>query len=208
MITVVSASQYPEHGDTLRAQNQYCTLWFLVLFWTPKTWDKLSSNFMASGEERPSYTNAYKRFDRKFVSSLLFICRNHGCNISHCVLCKHNPNKRCTGNFAHKYWVGDRLLAKCEGDIQVELIDTSGARVTEDLSEYRIEVPHPSPFPAIYISIQEKISEVLYTRKENSSSQDNRIYIKRHGIRTESSQLSYVREDILIDHWDHHLIEV
>ena len=58
----------------------------------------------------------------------------------HCVLCKHNPNKRCTGNFAAKYWVGDRLLAKCEGEIQVELIDTStGERVVDDLSGYRIE---------------------------------------------------------------------
>ena len=35
------------------------------------------------------------------------------------MLCKQNPNKRCTGNFAHKYWVGDKLLAKCEGEIQV-----------------------------------------------------------------------------------------
>ena len=73
-------------------------------------------------------------------SSLLAMCRNHGCNVPHCVLCKHNPNKRCTGNFAAKYWVGDRLLAKCEGEIQVELIDTStGERVVDDLSGYRIE---------------------------------------------------------------------
>lgn len=32
------------------------------------------------------------------------------------------------------------MLAKCEGEIQVELIDKSGCRVTEDLSDYRIEV--------------------------------------------------------------------
>ena len=48
--------------------------------------------------------------------------RNHGCNKGNCVLCKQNPNKRCTGNFAHKYWVGDKLLAKCEGEIQVRTI--------------------------------------------------------------------------------------
>jgi hypothetical protein len=35
------------------------------------------------------------------------------------VLCKQNPARRCTGNFAPKYWVGDRLLAKCDGEIQV-----------------------------------------------------------------------------------------
>lgn len=69
--------------------------------------------------------------------------RNHGCNVPHCVLCKHNPNKRCTGNFAGKYWVGDRLLAKCEGEIQVELIDaTTGDRVVDDLSSYRLQVCH------------------------------------------------------------------
>lgn len=58
-----------------------------------------------------------------------------------CVLCKHNPNKRCTGNFAHKYWVGDKLLAKCEGEIQVEVVDgTTGERVVEDLSDMKVEV--------------------------------------------------------------------
>lgn len=57
------------------------------------------------------------------------------------MLCKHNPNKRCTGNFAHKYWVGDKLLAKCEGEIQVEMVDgTTGERVTEDMSSIRLEV--------------------------------------------------------------------
>lgn len=62
----------------------------------------------------------------------------------HCVLCKHNPNKRCSGNFAHKYWVGDRLLAKCDGEIQVELIDTdTHQRVMEDLSDYMVEVSSP-----------------------------------------------------------------
>lgn len=36
-----------------------------------------------------------------------------------CVLCKDNPNRRCTENFAAKYWVGDKLLAKCDGEIKV-----------------------------------------------------------------------------------------
>ena len=71
----------------------------------------------------------------------LSACRNHGCNRLQCVLCKHNPNKRCTGNFAHKYWVGDKLLAKCEGEIQVELVDgMTGERVVEDLSDMKVEV--------------------------------------------------------------------
>ena len=57
------------------------------------------------------------------------------------MLCKHNPNKRCTGNFAHKYWVGDKLLAKCEGEIQIEVVDgLTGERVADDLSSLRLEV--------------------------------------------------------------------
>ncbi|KAK9803793.1 hypothetical protein WJX73_009593 [Symbiochloris irregularis] len=74
---------------------------------------------------------------------LVFVhdCRNHGCNVLHCVLCKHNPNKRCQGNFAHKYWVGDKLLAKCEGEIAVELIDSaSGERLSDNLNNYRVEL--------------------------------------------------------------------
>lgn len=72
---------------------------------------------------------------------LFGVYRNHGCNRLQCVLCKHNPNKRCTGNFAHKYWVGDKLLAKCEGEIQIELVDAmTGEQVTEDLSNIRLEV--------------------------------------------------------------------
>ena len=68
-------------------------------------------------------------------------CRYHGCNSAACVLCKHNPAKRCTGNFAHKYWVGDKLLAKCEGTIMVELIDAeTGARMTDEVQGMKIEV--------------------------------------------------------------------
>ena len=71
----------------------------------------------------------------------MLVCRHHGCNRLQCVLCKHNPNKRCTGNFAHKYWVGDKLLAKCEGEIQVEVVDgPTGERVADDLSNMRLEV--------------------------------------------------------------------
>jgi hypothetical protein len=65
--------------------------------------------------------------------------RNHGCNSGSCVLCKHNPAKRCTGNFAAKYWVGDKLLAKCEGGIAVELIDADSGERCDDLAGMRIE---------------------------------------------------------------------
>ena len=55
------------------------------------------------------------------------------------MLCKHNPAKRCTGNFAHKYWVGDKLLAKCEGAILVELIDADTGERCDDVAGMRIE---------------------------------------------------------------------
>ena len=72
--------------------------------------------------------------------------RNHGCNSGSCVLCKHNPNKRCMGNFAKKYWVGDKLLAKCEGHIVVECVDpNTGECVTEDVSDMRVEARAPAP---------------------------------------------------------------
>ena len=65
--------------------------------------------------------------------------RNHGCNSGACVLCKHNPAKRCTGNFAHKYWVGDKLLAKCEGAILVELINADTGERCDSVAGMRIE---------------------------------------------------------------------
>ena len=64
------------------------------------------------------------------------------------MLCKHNPNKRCRGNFAHKYWVGDRLLAKCDGEIQVELINIDTQQtVSAGLQDACIEVRRTRVFP-------------------------------------------------------------
>lgn len=53
------------------------------------------------------------------------------------------------GNFAKKYWVGDKLLAKCEGGIVIECIDVNtGERVTEDLGDVRVEARAPAPHRA------------------------------------------------------------
>ena len=70
------------------------------------------------------------------------MCRNHGCNTAQCVLCKHNPNKRCGVNFAGKYWVGDALLAKCEAEIDVEVLDeATQSRVdASELPAFGLEV--------------------------------------------------------------------
>ncbi|KAK9918510.1 hypothetical protein WJX75_004610 [Coccomyxa subellipsoidea] len=81
--------------------------------------------------------NGHRNLELVFVHD----CRNHGCNLASCVLCKHNPAKWCTGNFAHKYWVGDKLLAKCEGSILVEVIDAdTGERMSDEVQGMRIEV--------------------------------------------------------------------
>ena len=73
--------------------------------------------------------------------SPLSACRHLACNNGACTLCKHNPAKRCTVNFARHYHVDERLLAKCDGDIQVELLEAgTGERFQEPLVGCRAEV--------------------------------------------------------------------
>lgn len=48
---------------------------------------------------------------------------NMACTKMECMLCKHNPRKRCVHNFAPKYWVSDKVTAKCGAHIELELID-------------------------------------------------------------------------------------
>lgn len=101
-------------------------------------------------------------------------CRNHGCNLASCVLCKHNPAKRCTGNFAHKYWVGDKLLAKCEGSIVVEVIDAdTGERMVDEVQGMRIEV-RPL-FPPL--SAEPQLSFPPQTLKNHSTSMVSHLFI-------------------------------
>ena len=58
-----------------------------------------------------------------------------------CVLCEHNPHRRCNVNFAPKYLVNDVLKAKCEAPIRVEIIDRStGVPVGEDIPDVHLEV--------------------------------------------------------------------
>lgn len=58
-----------------------------------------------------------------------------------CVLCEHNPHRRCNVNFAPKYLVNDILKAKCEAPIRVEIIDrTTGVPLGEDIPEVQLEV--------------------------------------------------------------------
>ncbi len=67
--------------------------------------------------------------------------RSLGCLDPQCVLCEHNPHRRCNVNFAPKYLVSDVLKAKCDAQIRVEIIDRlTGAPITEDLPDVHLEV--------------------------------------------------------------------
>lgn len=67
---------------------------------------------------------------------------NQGCLDNECQLCKHNPNRKCVGNFNGKYLAGDILKARCGASIWVEVVNTqSGAPATpEQLGDVYLEV--------------------------------------------------------------------
>ncbi|KAL4859186.1 putative aldo-keto reductase 2 [Chlorella vulgaris] len=63
-------------------------------------------------------------------------CLSLGCLDAQCVLCEHNPHRRCSVNFSPKYLVNDVLKAKCDAPIRVELIDrATGQPIQEDLPD-------------------------------------------------------------------------
>jgi hypothetical protein len=66
--------------------------------------------------------------------------RSLGCLDPQCVLCEHNPHRRCNVNFAPKYLVNDILKAKCEAPIRVEIIDrATGVPVGEEIPDVQLE---------------------------------------------------------------------
>lgn len=74
-------------------------------------------------------------------------CRSLGCLDPQCVLCEHNPHRRCNVNFAPKYLVNDILKAKCEAPIRVEIIDRgTGVPLGEDIPDVQLEVSINLPF--------------------------------------------------------------
>ena len=67
--------------------------------------------------------------------------RSLGCLDLQCVLCEHNPSRRCSVNFASKYLVNDTLLAKCDAPIRVEVIDrTTGIPIHENIPGVSLEL--------------------------------------------------------------------
>ncbi|KAK9793199.1 hypothetical protein WJX73_002582 [Symbiochloris irregularis] len=68
-------------------------------------------------------------------------CLSLGCLDMQCVLCEHNPQRRCNVNFAPKYLVNDPLKAKCEAPIRIEVIDrATGVPVGEDIPDMHLEM--------------------------------------------------------------------
>eukprot|EP00884_Botryococcus_braunii_P005248 jgi/Botrbrau1/14724/Bobra.0108s0071.2 len=80
----------------------------------------------------------------KIVTCSLFFdmtACNLGCLDPQCVLCEHNPHRRCSVNFAPKYLVNDVLKAKCEAPIRVEVIDrATGLPLGEDIPDVHLEM--------------------------------------------------------------------
>ena len=59
--------------------------------------------------------------------------RSTGCGDADCGLCQYNPTRVCTHNFKRKYLIGDKLRAKCDGEVCLELVDsTTGECVTNN----------------------------------------------------------------------------
>lgn len=68
-------------------------------------------------------------------------CQSLGCLDPQCVLCEHNPHRRCSVNFAPKYLVNDVLRAKCDAPIRVEVVDrATGIPIGNDMPELTLEM--------------------------------------------------------------------
>lgn len=84
----------------------------------------------ASGPTRSLQPVDTSANDPSYVLLFTHDCASVGCADVACELCCHNPARRCTSNFAHKYLCGDRLRPKCDATIYVTLVEAAtGARV-------------------------------------------------------------------------------
>ncbi|KAH7619140.1 hypothetical protein Ndes2526B_g06092 [Nannochloris sp. 'desiccata'] len=87
----------------------------------------------------PDYTGALASRDLQLV--FRHDCQSLGCLDLQCVLCEHNPSRRCSVNFASKYLVNDTLHAKCDAPIRVEIIDrATGQPINEDIPGVSLEL--------------------------------------------------------------------
>ena len=99
-----------------------------------------------------SHVSAYKLQHHRWHDDF---CRSLGCLDPQCVLCEHNPHRRCNVNFAPKYLVNDILKAKCEAPIRVEIIDRgTGVPLGEDIPDVQLEVSINLPFVQIQTDLR------------------------------------------------------
>lgn len=78
---------------------------------------------------------------RRFQLVFRHDCLSLGCLDSQCVLCEHNPHRRCSVNFSNKYLVNDVLRAKCDAPIRVEVIDrVTGQPAGDALGDLTLEL--------------------------------------------------------------------
>ena len=63
-----------------------------------------------------------------------------GCLDEKCVLCEHNPKRRCSVNFCGKYLVNDPLRARCGAQIRLELVDGEGKVFTGAIPGLKLEI--------------------------------------------------------------------
>ena len=125
----------------------------LVVHWDPgslkgKSWSCFEEGWMSTHQTRRSCLRSESPTCPQAPGkhavlhcSALSMRRSLGCLDPQCVLCEHNPHRRCNVNFAPKYLVNDILKAKCEAPIRVEVIDrTTGVPLGEDISDVHLEV--------------------------------------------------------------------
>lgn len=84
-------------------------------------------------EQRPGEAN------RSYKLKFFHLCRNVGCRLSSCQLCKNNPDVVCEKDFAKSYYIGDsgKFTAACRANILVELLEEDSgeaATLQEDLT--------------------------------------------------------------------------
>lgn len=69
------------------------------------------------------------------------MCRNLGCNLIGCELCKNNPNRRCQSHFRDKYVDNTNrvFLARCMAPIMVRVVD---AVTGDEFIDDALDRPH------------------------------------------------------------------
>ncbi|GAX84826.1 hypothetical protein CEUSTIGMA_g12247.t1 [Chlamydomonas eustigma] len=113
--------------------KQFAISWShrLNLGWTPSQLDLAVNETLGSmNQQEQAISNA-----RTLRLVLRHDCQSTGCGEGGCLLCQYNPSRLCKRNLKIKYLIDDHLRAKCGAPLRVELVDDSGACVSEGLPQ-------------------------------------------------------------------------